>query len=347
MTLVLGADQLTELVGSVDVLSAVEAIFADLGTGSMRQSAPTALAATGAGDAPDGDAILLPMAARSDRLGLAAVKLMADIPDNAVRGLPTQRSTIMVSSILTGECIAILDGAIITRMRTAAASAVATRHLARSDSRVLGLVGAGKLAIEHVRAIRSVMGIDDVVVWSRSTDTVERFMTSLDPGLRRTIVAPDPRSVVENCDVLCTLTPSIHPIVEGAWLRPGQHVNAVGARPRPTHRELDGAAMARGTLIVDSAATARAKSGDLLEAIIDGALPADVTLRELGAVIAGVEPGRTRDDEITVFDSVGLAAQDLAVAAEVIELARIRGIGDDVAISAAPSFGWSRPAVTA
>ena len=346
MTLVLGADQLTELVGAVDVLGAVEAVFADLGTGSMQQPAPTTLAAAG-GDQAGGDAILLPMAARSDRLGLAAVKFMADIPDNSSRTLPTQRSTIMVTSVVTGECVAILDGAMITRMRTAAASAVATRYLARSDSRVLGLIGAGNLAIEHVRAIRAVTGIDEVVVWSRSAATVERFKASLDPGIRSTTVAADPRSVVENCDVLCTLTPSVDPIVEGAWLRAGQHVNAVGARPRPTHRELDGAAMARGTLVVDSAATALAKSGDLLQAIVDGALPADVALRELGSVVAGVDPGRVNDDEITVFDSVGLAAQDLAVAAEVIELARFRGVGTELAISAAPSFGWSRPAVNA
>ncbi|SMG47925.1 ornithine cyclodeaminase family protein [Agreia pratensis] len=347
MTLVLGADQLAELVGTVDVLGAVEAIFADLGTGSMRQPAPTTLAAAGGGNASGGDAILLPMVARSDRLGLAAVKLMADIPENAGRNLPTQRSTIMVTSVETGECIAVLDGAIITRMRTAAASAVATRHLARPESRVLGLIGAGNLAIEHVRALRATTGIDEIVVWSRSAATIERFRVALDSGLRSMTVAADPRSVVENCDVLCTLTPSVEPIIEGDWLHPGQHVNAVGARPRPTHRELDGAAIARGTLIVDSAATALAKSGDLLQAIADGAVPADASLRELGAVIAGIEPGRVSDDEITVFNSVGLAAQDLAVAAEVIELARHRGCGTEIAISAAPSFGWNRPAVNA
>ncbi|NQX12408.1 ornithine cyclodeaminase family protein [Microbacteriaceae bacterium VKM Ac-2855] len=329
MTLVLGAQQIAALLGDVDVTAAVEAVFADLGTGAMNQPAPGALYGAD-------DAILLPMTARSDRLGLAAVKMLADIPDNASRALPTQRSTIMVTSTVTGECVAVLDGALITRMRTAAASAIATRYLARPDSHRLGLIGAGNLAIEHVRAIRAVAPIDEIVVWSRSTTTVERFLDAIEPGLRRRTIAADPRSVVENCDVLCTLTPSIDPIVEGAWLRAGQHVNAVGARPRPTHRELDGAAMARGTLVVDSAATARSKSGDLLVAIAEGAMSADTPLRELGDVVARTAPGRIRADEVTVFDSVGLGAQDLAVAAALIDLARLRDIGSDVRISAIP-----------
>lgn len=331
MTLVLAADQIAALVGDVDVLGVVEAVHADLGSGAMTQLAPSTLSG---GD----DAIFLPMAARSDRLGLAAVKLMADIPGNGSRGLPTQRSTILVSSTVTGECVAILDGALVTRLRTAAASAVATRHLARSDSHILGLIGGGNLAIEHVRAISAVAPIDEIIVWSRSASTTERFLQAISPQLRRrAVVAADPRMVAENCEVLCTLTPSIDPIVHGSWLQKGQHVNAVGARPRPTHRELDGEAMARGTLVVDSAATARAKSGDLLQAIADGALPAEILLRELGHVVTGAAPGRSYRDEITVFNSVGLAAQDLAVAAALIDLARIRGIGATTRLIAIPA----------
>ena len=123
------------------------------------------------------------------------------------------------------------------------------------------------------------------------------------------------------------------PVVEGGWLHAGQHVNAVGARPRPTHRELDGAAMARGTVFVDSRATAWSKSGDLLEAVVEGALPQDLHPTELGEVIAGRAAGRVDDDQVTVFDSVGLGAQDLAVAALVLEVARERGLGTTVPTS--------------
>lgn len=324
MTLILAAPEIEALLADVDVIGVVEAIHVDLGTGAMTQPSPSAL--TG-GD----DSILLPMAARSDRLGLAAVKLMADIPRNIDRGLPTQRSTILVSSVETGESVAVLDGAMITRLRTAAASAVATRHLARRGPAVLGLVGAGNLAVAHVMALRTVMELDRLVVWSRSPETVGRFVDAVAefaPALT-VDVAADARGVVTASDVVCTVTPSIDPIVKGSWLRPGQHINAVGARPRPTHRELDAAAMGRGTLVVDSAATSRTKSGDLIQALREGALGVDPRLRELGEVVAGIAPARISPDEITVFDSVGIAAQDLAVAAAVIDLAIARGVGDE------------------
>ncbi|QYI95840.1 ornithine cyclodeaminase family protein [Curtobacterium flaccumfaciens pv. flaccumfaciens] len=327
MTLVLGASDVAAALEDVDVLEAVEAVHADLGAGRMQQPAPVAL--TGADDA-----LFLPMAVRSDRLGLVAVKLMADIPDNASRGLPTQRSTILVSSATTGECLGVLDGKDITRARTAAASVVATQHLARPHSTTLGLVGAGNLAVEHLRAFAKVRHFGRVLIWSRSTPTTDRFLEAVGDDLaRRCVVVGDPRQVVEESDVLCTLTPSVRPVVEGGWLHAGQHVNAVGARPRPTHRELDGHAMARGTVFVDSRATAWTKSGDLLEAVVEGALPQDLHPAELGEVIVGRAVGRVDDDQVTVFDSVGLGAQDLAVAALVLEVARERGLGSTVRTS--------------
>ncbi|PPI19707.1 MULTISPECIES: ornithine cyclodeaminase family protein [unclassified Rathayibacter] len=327
MTLVLASEQIAALLPDVDVLGAVEQVFADLGSGALHQGAPTALAG-------EDDGLILPMAVRSDTLGLAAVKLMADLPGNAARGLPTQRSTILVTSLVTGECVAVLDGALITRARTAAASAVATRHLARADSRVLGLIGAGNLAVAHVRALRAVRDLDEIVVWSRSDATLDRFEETVGHPVTR---AADPRAVAERSDVLCTLTPSVEPIVRGAWLHAGQHVNAVGARPRPEHRELDAAAMTIGTLVVDSAATARAKSGDLVLAIAEGALDAAAGLLELGDVVAGTAPGRVCTEEITVFDSVGLAAQDLAVAAALIDLGRLRDAGSEIRLSGVPA----------
>ena len=326
MTVVLGAADIAGLINGVDVVGAVEAIHSDLGTGAMQQPAPVAL--TG-----KDEAVFLPMAVRSDRLGLVAVKLMADIPDNAARGLPSQRSTILVSSSLTGGCVAVLDGMAVTRARTAATTVVATKHLARSGSRTLGILGAGNLAVEHARAFEAARPFERIVVWSRSSDTVARFLDAVGPDIAgRCEVVHEVRRVVEASDVLCTLTPSVDPVVRGAWLQAGQHVNAVGARPRPTHRELDGTAMARGTLFVDSRATAWTKSGDLLEALVEGMLPQDLHPAELGEVIAGRAPGRTGDDEVTVFDSVGLGAQDLAVAARVIEFARERGTGTAVAL---------------
>jgi ornithine cyclodeaminase/alanine dehydrogenase len=329
VTLVLGAYDIEALISGIDVIAEMEAIHADLGTGAMEQQAPPSLRSG------TDDSVFLPMSARSDRLGLVVVKTLADVPANAARGLPVQRSTLLVTSAVTGECVAVLDGAVITRHRTAATSAVATRHLAAGDSRVLGLIGAGQLAVHHARMLAAVMQVQQIVVWSRSAATIDAFLEGVGSGLaQRTTIAPDPRSVAEAADIICTLTPSRTPILHGAWLRPGQHVNAVGAPPRPTHRELDGEAMARSTLVVDSAATALAKSGDLLQAIAEGALPGGRPLREIGAVIADRAPGRTSIAEITLFDSVGLAAQDLALAAAVIARARQAGAGEEVKLTA-------------
>ncbi len=129
-----------------------------------------------------------------------------------------------------------------------------------------------------------------------------------------------PSAVVEQADVVCTLTPSVTPVLAGAWLVAGQHVNAVGARPDPTSAKLDAAAMARGTLVVDNRATAAAKSGDLLLAIEDGAPLRDQSLARNRGDCRGQGPGRMAKDEVTVFNSVGIGAQDLALAAAVLQL---------------------------
>ena len=157
----------------------------------------------------------------------------------------------MVLDSTTGECLAIIDGAVLTRARTAAATAVATDALANPDASTLGLVGAGRLAIEHVAAIRVVRPISRVCVWSRSADTLAAFRTAVGADLDVT-VASSPRDVVASADIVCTLTPSRTPIVSGAWFHPRLHLNAVGAPPRADHREIDSAGMAGAKVFVDS-----------------------------------------------------------------------------------------------
>ena len=328
MTLVLGRADLEGLVPTEAAVRAVEEILRDLGLGTMVQPAPTALAAR------EHDSMFIPMTALSDRLDLTVVKVMADIPSNRAIGEPVQRSTVLALSRTTGECVAVLDGATLTRQRTAAASAVATAHLSRADSRVLGLVGAGGLAVEHVRALSLVRPFERVVVWSRGEETVRRFADRLAAlGIDLPVTSlPSPQAVTEASDVLCTLTPSKDPIVRGAWFHAGQHINAVGAPPRPDHREIDAAGIGAAELFVDSAATALAKSGEVLLAIAEGVLPGDPVLRGLGAVVAGRDPGRSGDAAITLFDSVGIGAQDLALAALAIDAARSAGRGTDVVL---------------
>ena len=325
MTLLLARSDIDGLVSLAEVIEIVELAHADMSLGRAFQPAPTAL------ELPSGSAAFLPMAALADRQGLAIVKFLADIPDNAGRDLPVQRSVVVLLSQKTGECEAIIDGQILTRQRTAAASAVATKYLARADSSVLGLVGAGNLAVEHVAALSVVLPIERVLVWSRTAATVARFQERVGEQNRgvKVEVVGSPRDVVAGSDVVCTLTPAREPIVQGTWFVPGQHINAVGAPPRADHREIDSAGMARAEVFVDSIATAFKKSGDVLLAIAEGSITKDHIRRELGDVIAGSSPGRGTNDDVTLFNSVGIAMQDLAIGSLLVERARRAGVGTE------------------
>lgn len=318
--IVLTASHLEALVDRPATERAVARVFADIALGVADQPGPTSMS-TAAGT---GRYVL--MAAVSETTGTAAVKLLADVPDNAERGLPTQRSMITVVDRVDGAPVALLHGGVPTRVRTAAASAVATRALSRDDSRVLGLVGAGGLAREHVEAMRGVRDWSRLVVWSRTRARADALVASLD-WEGEVEVVDDCATVFARSDVICTLTPSVAPIVQGAWLRPGQHLNVVGARPRPDEREVDGATMARASVWVDDIATARSKSGDLMLAVADGALTLDDVVGSVGEVLTGMRPGRTSAEQITLFDSVGIGAQDLAIADLLVREARARGVG--------------------
>ncbi len=329
-TLVLSRSDVAGLVSMAEVVAAIELAHADVARGTASQPSPTALSLSSS------SGTFLSMPSLADRQEIAAVKLLADIPANAERGLPVQRSVLMLVSRNTGACLAIIHGQIPTRIRTAAASAVATRHLARPDSRVLGLVGAGDLAIEHVRAILEVRSIDRVLVWSRSAATVARFVNQVGidaPGLAVECMA-SPRDVVMGSDIVCTVTPSREPIVEGAWFKPGLHINAVGAPPRADHREIDSAGLGRARIFLDSIGTAMHESGDVLLALAEGAITKDQVATELGDVIIGAVPGRISSDDITLYNSVGIGIQDLAIGSLLMDRARQNGVGTSIDLGA-------------
>ncbi|MDE8667726.1 ornithine cyclodeaminase family protein [Pseudarthrobacter sp. H3Y2-7] len=327
MTLILTASELQALADMPGTITAVQRAFAGLSRGTAVQPAPDSLVL------PSSDARFLPMAALSEAEGLASVKLLADIPANQLASLPTQRSTIMLVSQLTGETLAILDGKVPTRVRTAAASAVATKLLARPGSTTLGLIGAGSLAVAHVEAMLAVLPFDKVIVWSRSADTVSVFCDEVGHHRLNITRASSVREVVESADVLCTLTPAIEPLVRGEWFRPGLHVNAVGSRPRPDHREVDTTGMVRARVFVDSLATAKAKSGGLIIPVAEGAMSFEDVKGELGDVAAGTKEGRLGEEDITLFNSVGIGLQDLAIGRLLYDAALNQGIGTHVELN--------------
>ncbi len=182
-------------------------------------------------------------AAAEDAMG---AKLVSFYPGNAATGVPTHHAMILLFRTDSGEPLAVLDGRLITEMRTAAVSAAATKYLAAPDSRILALLGSGVQAEAHLRALRQVRNFAEVRVWSRTLDHARRFAER--HGVRATAA----KDAVHGADVVVTATSAIEPILNGAWLKPGAHVNAVGS-PRPTWRELDDAAMAN-VLVVDSRA---------------------------------------------------------------------------------------------
>jgi ornithine cyclodeaminase/alanine dehydrogenase len=319
MTLFLTHSDIVAVLDRVDLLTAVERAHEDLAHGLAVMPGSQAIQL--------GDVLFVPMSAAHATTRTAGVKLLADI---ARDGHVAQRSTIMVCSAETGECEAVLDGRLVTAARTAAATAVATKHLARPDSRVLGFVGAGKLATEHLQALRHVMDIRQVLAWSRSDLTVSTFIDAA--AALGFAVTPEssPEAVVRSSDVVCTLTPSREPIVRGAWFHDGLHLNAVGAPPRPDHREIDGEGMRRARIVVDSMSSTLAKSGDTVLAIEEGAItPADVET-ELGDVIAREAVGRASDLDVTLYNSVGIGLQDVAAARLVIDRARSLRLGIEV-----------------
>jgi ornithine cyclodeaminase/alanine dehydrogenase-like protein (mu-crystallin family) len=225
-------------------------------------------------------------------------KLVCFYPKNAALGLPTHLATIALFDTETGTPLALLDGRLITEMRTAAVSAAVTRHVAAAHVGVLALVGAGVQAQAHLEALRHVCRIDEVRVWSPTRARAQRF------AQRHGAVALELESAVRGADVIVTATLAREALVRGEWLKAGSHVNAIGAC-RPTWRELDDAAVAGNTLIVDSREAALIESGDVI-------LSKAQIFAEAGEVFAGTR--RPPRGATTVFKSLGLAVEDIAAA---------------------------------
>jgi thiomorpholine-carboxylate dehydrogenase len=234
------------------------------------------------------------MPALSDGLGL---KIVTFYPSNRERGIPTHMATIFLVDPETGTPLAVMDGRLITEMRTAAVSAAATKLFASPDAKVLAILGSGVQARSHVEALRLVRQFEEVRVWSPTSKHAERFAEEI--GAK----SMSPESAVRGSDVIVTATSSQTPVLQGSWLKHGSHVNAVGAC-RPDWRELDDEAMTN-VVFVDSRAGAMKESGDII-------LSGVKIYAELGEALARkVDP---RANETTIFKSLGMAVEDIAAA---------------------------------
>lgn len=256
---------------------------------------------------------------------LYGLKTVAVIPDNPTRGLDPHQGTVTLYDGTTGELVALMNATPITAIRTAAVSGIATRALARQDARELAMVGAGHQAHAHIAAMLEARPFERIRIASRSYSSAQRLAAEW-PIATAVETAEE---AVRDADVVCTVTSSAEPVVFGEWLTPGAHVNAVGAC-FPHMRELDGAAVARSSFFVDRRESAENEAGDYLLALEEGAISEGHIKAELGDVLAGTSPGRTSDDEITVFESQGLAVEDLAAAEYLERRADETGVGTRV-----------------
>jgi ornithine cyclodeaminase/alanine dehydrogenase-like protein (mu-crystallin family) len=240
------------------------------------------------------------------RFGVKVVSLSAAASEF---GLPSHQGLMLLFDSVNGRPLAALDCHALTRMRTAAASAVATRALARKEASVLTIIGPGDLASPHLEAISAVRPIEEVKIWGRSKAKSEAFAS----GLRKVKVADKIEEAIEGADIICTLTSASEPLLRGDWLKPGQHLNLVGSSLRD-FREVDDETVRRGYFIADSRIHALSQAGELCHAIEQGLVDQNHLRGEIGEVLLGKVPGRSDSRQITIYKSLGHAAQDIALA---------------------------------
>ncbi|HWO41736.1 MAG TPA: ornithine cyclodeaminase family protein [Candidatus Eisenbacteria bacterium] len=260
------------------------------------------------------------------------MKVVTYFQGNPALGLPAILASIMLFSAETGKMIAIMDGSYITAIRTACASAMATRALANPATPILGILGAGVQARAHIRALSRIRQLSKIRVYSPSRTSAENLRTELEPEVKVTIeVAGSAEAAVRDADLVVTVTTAKTPIVNAGWLKAGAHVNAVGSH-RPDLREIDGNTLARAKVVVDSREAIMAECGDILLAIKEKSFAESGIHGEIGEVLAGAKPGRAAPEEITLYKSVGIAVQDVAAAHLVYQKALEQKVGTHVEI---------------
>jgi len=260
------------------------------------------------------------------------MKVVTYFQENPKRGLPAILATIMLCSAETGKMIAAMDGSYITAIRTACASAVATKALANRETAVLGILGAGVQARAHIQALSHVRRFTKIKIYSPSGSSAASIKNDLQSEIGIAIeVAASAEDAVTHSDIVVTVTTAKEPIVNQEWLKPGAHINAVGSH-RPDQREIDGATLARAKIVVDSRDAIMAECGDILLAIKEKNISPDAIHAEIGEVLAGTKSGRIDADEITLYKSVGIAIQDVATANLVYRKALERGVGTNAEI---------------
>ena len=326
--LVLSAADVRALVPMSEAIRLMGVAFAELSAGRAQAPLRTPL------HNPQLGGITLFMPAIVPAIKGLGMKIVSVFPTNAARGLPTIMALVGVIDADTGQPLAVLDGTFLTALRTGAVSGKATELLAREDARTLLCIGAGAQAFTQVWAVATARpGIERILIASRSRERAERLVARLQAELPAigacAAVADDLRAATRAADIICTATNATAPLFDDADLRPGTHINAVGAYT-PAMCEVPPATVARAYVVVDEVEAALAEAGDLVQPLAAGLIDRAHLETELGQIASGDKPGRTSPEQITFFKSVGNAVQDIAVASFAVERATATGRGQRV-----------------
>ncbi|MDH7597742.1 MAG: alanine dehydrogenase [Methanothrix sp.] len=313
----LSEDNVRSVLTMEEAIPAVEAAFAEHGLGNV-QMPPKSYLYYEHGD-------LRTMPAYIKKLEATGVKIVNSHPGNPERGMPSVMAVVVLNSVETGAPLALMGGTYLTAVRTGAAGGIAAKHLARRESSAVGIIGAGAQARTQIMALSRLFDLEVVRVMDKSHERARAFVSDVKGFLGCDCVpVSDGRDACE-CDILVTATPSRAPVVLSDWVRDGTHINAIGA-DAPGKQELDPNLLKRAKVVVDDLSQA-IHSGEVNVPISRGEYSGDEIHAQLGEIVAGKMPGRENEREITIFDSTGLAIQDIAVASLVYRKARELNIG--------------------
>ncbi len=288
-----------------DLIASMQTALTEFSAGQVNQPVRTVI------EVAAGHAFFASMPAHARTIPALGAKLVTVFGDNAVKNLPTHLATIVLLDPDTGALLSVMDGRYITEARTAAVSAVAVRHLSLERTPVLAIIGSGVQARSHLEALSYVREFREARCWSPTPEHVQKLAAEI----HRIPVSgsKSARDAVSDAEVVVLATASAGPVIESNWIKPGCCVISVGAC-RPNQREMSPELVTRARLMVDSRAAALRESGDVVMGIAEGRFTEHHIAAELGEVIGGAVPGRTRQDQVVVFKSLGLAVEDVASA---------------------------------
>ena len=328
--LILNASQVRQTLPMPAAVAAMKRAFLAISSGEADMPLRSHLDVAGG----RGKTLVMPAHVVSGDADSLAVKIVSIIGDNPRRGLPRILATVLAIDPRTGQPIAVIEGTTLTAIRTAAASAAATDALARPDSRTLAVIGAGVQAREHIAAIHCVRDIRQTYLAARDRARCERLiedMAARDPAIGNIAICASADEAVARADIVCTVTTSADPVFSPGAIRPGTHINAVGSY-QPHVVEIPAATVVAARVFVDHRESALEEAGDLIQPIKAGLIDGGHILGEVGEVLAGGVAGRRADSDVTLFKSVGCAAEDCLAASEVLARAKASGIGEETAL---------------